>query len=90
MIFNPDASSQEQQIVFCQKESAINHGTIYFNNNNVLVIRENIPKHLGLFPDSKLNFFDHINEKMKKVTKGGQCYKKNELVVITFFCADNM
>ena len=37
---------------------------------NVPVRRDNIQKHLGLFLDSKLSFFDHINEKIKKATKG--------------------
>ena len=67
MIFNPDASKQAQEIVFSRKANASNHETVYFNN--VPAIRENIKKHLGLFVDSKLSFFDHINEKIKKVTK---------------------
>ena len=67
MIFNPDASKQAQEIVFSRKANASNHATVYFNN--VPVIRDNIQKHLGLFLDSKLSFFDHINEKIKKATK---------------------
>ena len=43
------------------------YATVYFNNDPV--IRENFPKHLSLFLDPKLNFFDHINEKIKKATK---------------------
>ena len=66
MIFNPDASKQAQEIVFSRKANASNHATVYFNN--VPVIRDNIQKHLGLFLDSKLSFFDHINEKIKKAT----------------------
>ena len=53
-----------QEIVFSCKTRATNHGTIYFNN--APVIRENIQKHLCLFPDSKLNFLNHINEEIKK------------------------
>ena len=68
MIFNPDASKQAQEIVFSRKANANNHGTVYFNN--VPVTRVNIQKYLGLFLDSKLSFFDHINEKIKKATKG--------------------
>ena len=52
MIFNPDASKQAQEIVFSRKANASNHATVYFNN--VLVIRDNIQKHLGLFLDSNL------------------------------------
>ena len=65
---------------FCYKASAINYGTIYFNN--APIIRENIQKHLGLFLDSKFNFFGHTNEKIKKATK--------ELVTTTFLSGDNM
>ena len=73
-----------KRIVFSRKANANKHVTVYFNN--VPVIRENIQKHLGLFLDSKLSFFDHINEKNWR----GQCYKKNELVVATFLSADNI
>ena len=62
IIFNPGASKQAQEIVFSYKANASNHETFYFNN--VPVIRENIQKHLGLCLESKLNFFDHINEKI--------------------------
>ena len=80
MIFNPDASKHVQEIVFSCKTRATNHGTIYFNN--APIIRENIQKHLGLFLDSKFNFFDYTNEKIKKATK--------ELVTTTFLSGDNM
>ena len=68
MIFNPDVSKQTQEVVFSRKGITTNHATVYFNNDPV--IWENFQKHIGLFLDSKLNFSDHINEKIKKVTKG--------------------
>ena len=67
-MFDLDVSKQAQEIVFSRKANARNHETVYLNN--VPVIRENIQKHLGLFLNSKLSFFDHINEKIKKATKG--------------------
>ena len=79
MIFNPDASKQAQEIVFSRKANASNHATVYFNN--VPVIRDNIQKHLGLFLDSKLSFFDHINEKIKKATKGVNVIRKMNLLL---------
>ena len=79
MIFNPDASEQAQEIVFSAKANVSNHETVYFNN--VPVIRENIQKHLGLFLDSKLSFFDHINEKIKKATKGVNVIRKMNLLL---------
>ena len=79
MISNPDASKQAQEIVFSRKTNASNHATIYFNN--VPMIRDNIQKHLGLFLDSKLSFFDHINEKIKKATKGVNVIRKMNLLL---------
>ena len=80
MIFNPDASKQAQEIVFSCKANASNHATVYFNN--VPVIKDNIQKHLGLFLDSKLSFFDHINEKIKKATKGVSLKRKMNLLLL--------
>ena len=79
MIFTPDASKQDQEIFYSRKSNANNHGTVYFNN--VPVIRVNIQKHLGLFLDSKLSFFDHINEKIKKTTKGANVIRKMNLLL---------
>ena len=79
VIFNPDASKQPQELVFSQKAKTSNHGTVYFNNASVT--RENIQKHVGLFLDSKLNFLDHINEKIKKTTKGVNVIRKMNLLL---------
>ena len=79
MIFNPDASKQDQEIVFSRKANSGNHETVCFNN--VPVIRKNIQKYLGLFLDSKLSFFDHINEKIKKATKGVNVIRKINLLL---------
>ena len=78
MIFNPDASKQAQEFVFSRKANTSNHETVYFNN--VLVTRENIQKHLGFFLDSKPSFFDHINEIIKKATKGVNVIRKMNLL----------
>ena len=65
MILNPDVPKQAQDVVFFCKAITTNHTTVYFNN--LPVIRENLQKHLGLILDSKLNFFDHISEKIRKM-----------------------
>ena len=75
----PDASKQAQEIVFSCNANASNHETVYLNN--VPVITENIQKHLGLFLDSKLSFFEHINEKIKKATKGVNVMRKMNLLL---------
>ena len=64
--FNPDISKQAQKIVFFRKSSATNHEPSYFNN--APIITKIIQKHLGLFPYSRLNLFDHANE--KRLLKG--------------------
>ena len=48
------------------------------------MIRENIQKHLGLFLNSKLNFFDCINEKVEKVTNGVDVIRKMNLLLPRF------
>ena len=45
---------------------------------------ENIQKQLGLFLDSKLNLFDHINEKIKKATKEANDIRKMNLFLQSF------
>ena len=76
MIFNPDVSKQAQELVFSRKGITTNHATVYFNNDPV---RENFQKHLGLFLYSKLNFSGHLNEKIKKTTKGINAIRKMNL-----------
>ena len=45
------------------------------------MIREKNPKHLDLTLDSKLNFLDHKNEKIKKATKGVNDMRKMNLLI---------
>ena len=68
-----------KRFFFSRKANASNHKTVYFNN--VRVIRENIQKHLGLFLDSKLIFFDYINEEIKKATKEVNVIRKMNLLL---------
>ena len=45
------------------------------------MIRENVQQHLGLFLDSKLSFFAHINEKIKEASKGVNVIRKMNLLL---------
>ena len=45
------------------------------------MIRVNVQTHLGLFLDSKLNFFDHINLKILKATNGVNVVRKMNLLL---------
>ena len=67
MSFNPDVSKQAQEVIFSRKKNINNHHVVFFNN--LKIIRKSTQKHLGLLLDEKLNFSEHINEKLKKVTK---------------------
>ena len=78
-MFNQDVSKQAQEVAVSSKAVAINHASVYFSN--ILVIRENFQKYLDLFLDSKLNFFDHVNEKIKKGTKGINFFRKMDFLL---------
>ena len=45
---------------------------------------ENIQKHLGLFLDPKLNFFDHVKKKNKNDTKRVSVMRKMNLLLPHF------
>ena len=68
MSFNPDPSKQATEIVFSKKRSDIQLPTLRFNNNNLTPT--NSHKHLGMILDSKLNFKNHLSEKISKASKG--------------------
>ena len=77
MIFNLNVSKQAQEVVFSRKGITNNHAFVYFNNDPV--IKENFQKPIGLYLDPKLNFSGHINEKIKKTTKGINVIRKMNL-----------
>ena len=68
MSFNPDPSKQAAEIVFSKKRSDIQLPTLRFNNNTLTPT--NSHKHLGMILDSKLNFKNHLSEKISKANKG--------------------
>ena len=55
ILFNTEVPKQAQEIVFSHKKSVTNNGTIYFNN--MLMVKENVRKHLVVFLDVKTKFF---------------------------------
>ena len=68
MSFNPDKSKQAQRVIFSPKtQRAIHPPAIY---NNMPVIRSPCEKHLEIYLDEKLNFYNHIKEKISKANKG--------------------
>ena len=68
MYFNPDPSKPAQEVIFSRKCTKEDHPPIYFNN--IPVTQTTIQKHIGLYLDEKLNYNNHIKEKLSKVYKG--------------------
>ena len=74
MSFNPDQSKQAQEIKFSRKTQKVIHPPVIFNN--VPVVRSSCQKHLGIYLDQKLNFSNHIKEKISKANKGIGIFRK--------------
>ena len=67
MSFNPDPTKQATEILFSCKKTKVDHPDLYFNGNIVSRVSEH--KHLGLILTPKLNFENHLHEKIKKAKK---------------------
>ena len=74
MSFNPYESKQAQEVIFSRKTLKLNHPPATFNNMSIVC--SSCQKHLGLYLDEKLNFTNHITEKVSKVNKGTDMLKK--------------
>ena len=68
MKFNPDITKQAIEVIFSQKRNKPDHPSIKFNG--IPVKRESETQHLGVVLDDKLNFRNHILNKIKVATKG--------------------
>ena len=79
MSFNLDVSKQAQEVIFSRKKKIDNHPDIFFNN--LPINRKSTQKHLGLLLDEKINFSEHINEKIKKMTRSINLLRKLYLTV---------
>ena len=67
MLFNPDPTKQTTEIRFSHKCDNVPYELLTFNNNKI----QSAPaqKHLGLILDSKLDFNQHIDDKINKCNK---------------------
>ena len=68
MSFNPDPSKQATELVFSNKRADFQLPTSTFNNN--ILTPANLHKHLGMILDRKLNFNNHLSDKISKANKG--------------------
>ena len=67
MIFNPDLSKQEQEVIFSRKIKKLFHPTLLFNN--IPLSYSLFQKHLGLTLDIKLNLSEHMKSITRKISK---------------------
>ena len=66
--FNPDVLKQAQEVIIFRKNNIENHPIVSFSN--LPINRKSTQKHLGPLLDKKLKFSEHINNELKKATKG--------------------
>ena len=67
MSFNPDPNKQAQEVIFSRKLNKPNHLSLNFNNT--VVIQSTTHKHLGMILDTKLDFQEHVKDKLSKISK---------------------
>ena len=74
MLFNPDPSKPAQEVVFSREKKEQSHPGISLNN--IQVERTSCHKHLGLIPDEKLDFKQHVYSAFLKMNKSILVIKK--------------
>ena len=67
MSFNPDPNKQAQEVIFSRELDKLNHPSLNFNNP--VVIQSTNHKHLGMSLDTKLDFQEHLKNKLSKISK---------------------
>ena len=67
MSFKPDINKQTQEVIFSSRFQKSNHLSLTFNGTSIT--QSEIQKHLGMFLDSKLDFKEHIENVLNKVSR---------------------
>ena len=67
MSFIPDINKQDEKVIFSCKLQKSNHPSLMLNGTTAT--QSEIQKHLGMFLDSKLDFKEHIQNVLNKVSK---------------------
>ena len=75
MYFYSDRSNQAWEVIFWRKTSIHSHPVLTFDNSPV--IKTTHHKQLGLILDGKLNFKEHLKEKISKAYKDITVMRKN-------------
>ena len=79
MSFNLDRTKQAQKVIFSRKTSIQSHPVLTFDNSPV--IRTTHHKHLGLILNEKLNFKEHLKDKISKAYKGIAVMRKLQNII---------
>ena len=79
MSFNPDPIKQAIEVCFSHKRDKVVYPPLNFNKNDVQ--SANSQKHLGVVLDSKLDFNEHVNNKINKCNKPIGIMKKLSLTL---------
>ena len=74
MSFNPDTNKQAQEVIFSRKVQIPNHFSLTFNGT--CVTQSENQKHLGMYLDSKLDFKEHAQNELNKVSKTIELLRK--------------
>ena len=79
MYFNPDRSKQAQEVIFSRKTSIQSHPVLTFDSSPV--IKTMHYKHLRLMLYKKLNFKEHLKEKISKAYTGTAVLRKLQNII---------
>ena len=79
MLFNPDPVKQATEACFSYKRQKVVYPPLQFNNNYVQSAYSKT--HLGLVLDSKLEFNEHVNNKINNYNKSIGIIKKLSLTL---------
>ena len=79
MSFNLDRTKQAQKVIFSRKTSIQSHPVLTFDNSPV--IRTTHHKHLGLILNEKLNFKEHLKDKISEAYKGIAVMRKLQNII---------
>ena len=68
MSFNPDPIKQAIEVLFSKKRSNVLHPDLFFNGSKIDSMSSH--KHLGMILDNKLDFNEHLSQKLSSARKG--------------------
>ena len=77
--FNPDQTKQAREFIFSRKKNTTTHPPLLLNNSDIKFSSNQ--KHVGLNPESKLSFNEHINDKIHQSNKGIGLLRKLQTIL---------